>query len=263
MPNENPFDVDEATVAESTVRIHIPGDAFGYRGNITKERKVIYQTPVTQLEAADKEQDLVDALTEEIIEHLTESALKVATIASNLPKQAVPGFTQASPVPAAPAQPVQQVTQTANTGTPEGVSQLVNGSAAPDTGIVSVQGSYGPLHFPHPQALDSRAMQDGVLVLLGAPDIQVHPTQVRVFDNRADMLGGRPSGHMAAVKVARVGSQEAQDALGNRAIAWVDWDVRTNRVVVKPTRDFKALPLHVRQELSQPADMSANTGSPF
>lgn len=258
MPNDFDLD-DEATIAESTVRVHIPGDAFGYRGNITKERKVVYATPVTFREAAASEQDLVDSLTEEIIEHLTESAQKVSMIASSLPKQATPGFSQASPVPA--AAPVQQpVTQVANPSTPEGVSALVNGQASPDTGIVSVQGSYGPLHFPHPQALDSRAMQDGVLVLLGAPDVQVHPTQVRVFDNRADMLNGRPSGHMAAVKVARSGSQAAQAALGNKAIAWVDWDVRLNKVVIKPTRDFKALPLNVRQELSAPAD---TVGSPF
>jgi hypothetical protein len=208
---------------------------------------------VTYEEAAGHEQDLVDSLTEEIIGHLTESALKVSTIAASLPRQATPGFTQASPVPTQQPAQAAPVTQVANTDTPAGVSALVNGQATPDNGIVSVQGSYGPLHFPHPQALDSRQMQDGVLVLLGAPDIQVHPTQVRVFDNRQDMLNGRASGHMAAVKVARVGSQEAQAALGNKAIAWVDWDVRTNRVVIKPTRDFKALPLHIRQELSGPA----------
>jgi hypothetical protein len=261
MPNEFDLVEDNATVAESTVRVHIPGDAFGYRGNVTKERKLVFAFPVSQEEAAQKEHELVDVLTTEIINALKESAAKVAEASANLPRPAAPGFTQASPVPAPGAGVQQPVQAVANAASQAGVAALVNGTAAPDTGIVSVKGKFGPVHFPHPQALDSRSLQDGVLALLGAPDIQVHPTQVRVFDNRTDMLNGRESGSMAAVKVARAGSQDAQNELGNKALAWVDWDVRSNRVVIKPTREFKSLPLHVRQELTQPA--SPQMGNPF
>lgn len=261
--DNDPFAVsplDDVRISEITARVHVPGDAFGYRGNVTIERKAELAQPVTPEYVSPIEAALVASITDDVIKHLQAAAAKVADAAGSLPARAVPGITQVSPVPAGPAPSfAAPITDVAAATDASGVSALANG-AAPAGGLVSVAGTYGEVHFPHPQALSTQDLKNGVLAQV-AQVLECHPSQVVIFDNRADMLAGRPSGHMAAIKIAKAGAFEAQQAMGSRAVAWVDWDLRQQRIVLRPTKDFKALPLNVRAALQQPAPVGG--GNPF
>jgi len=237
-------------VTEASVRVHIPGDAFNYKGNVTVEARLAYDQPTAWEVVADDVDTIGHHLRDEALaQH--EAALQAIAQRAGIEVTRM-GFSQVTPVPAAaPAQ------------APAGY-QAAPAPAAPvmqqGGSIVSVQGRYGALHIPHPQAVPTQALNEQVLGAMSGPEFEVHPSQVRFFDNRQDLIAGTDrSGHLGVVRVSRNGSQAAQAAIGGKAIAWVDWDLQGGVLKVRPTKDFGALPLSVRTELASPA----TGGSPF
>jgi ribosomal protein L24 len=256
--------IDQLVITEISARVHVPGEAFGagFRGNVTIERRCAFPRPVTVGDARVAEQMLVEGIVADISGYVQTAVETVTLTASTMPRANTAGaYAQAVPVNQAPVQAAPANLPVASATTPAGIQALAGGQAQPDGGLVSVQGRYGAVTFPHPNEITTDQIKAAALQVLET-EHYIHPSQVAIFDNRNDLIGGTDrSGHLGRVILSRnCTAPNAMQVIGKQSIAWVDWDARSSSVRVRLTKETQGLAMPIRQELAQPA---AAGGNPF
>lgn len=213
---------------------------------------------------------VTDYLSYEITQQL------VATVAERVTAQVKAGTAHLLPARTAGAGYGQLPAggQGAPQGAPTGsyanqVGQVLNGQATAELGEMckipmgkNDKGQEEFMYFPHPDRLGRRELAALVAEQAALPvkdgGINVHPSQIRVFDNREDFLNGTGQGYSPArIIVADAGNQAAAAAMKGRngkaqALSYVKFD-RLGKPILKPTPQMKELDLELQLALKQPA----------
>lgn len=154
----------------------------------------------------------------------------------------------------APAAPVQA--QAAPAQVPAGpvgaqaILGIANGAAAPAPdvaadGMVTVQGKFGPVSFPSPQALTPEQFR-ALAVQVASAELGIDASLLVAFDNRAELIGGTAySSSPGVIKFARTAPPQLVQSVLTQSgkpgnLAWVSWDAGAATLKVKPTKEFLA-----------------------
>lgn len=174
-------------------------------------------------------------------------AAQVNEASAALPRPAQPAY--ASPAPLGGGQQ-QAAPQAQPTGSPaQQVGQVLNGIATPGQ-LHAVTNRFGDeVRFPSMATLSGRDMEAaGVQAFAAAAE--VHPSHLKAFDCREDLLG--PKGGMQAGRIIFAKTSPLADRLGSKSVGWIKFE-RDGSLKVAPTGDFKKLSVTDRAALMQPA----------